>query len=267
MKYETLRSRAGVGCFASVVACLIAGGGCRPTPSGSAEPGVAGDGGASEDGAGAPHGAGRDGMGAGGASPVGNGEDGGTNGELGEGAAGTGGSSGEADSSADDELRSEIEICLAELVGPAADDIVSARGRAGALGAVDYTIAGYSAGAHGPDGLQRATNSTSGQRGTPAGISDTGLWLWTQNGPVVVGTVYGSDESGGAQVEFRVIADDYTTAVSCPEPQSGSGRFVFTQFDPSLGGLEDNGVRATGGYSYQCLEADIDVRGCFRYMK
>lgn len=200
-------------------------------------------------------GAGQSGGGAAGQS---NGGAGGDTPSGGGGAAGEGGESGTAGAAGADDVPSRIERCLANLVGPATADVVSVHGHAGALGAVDYVIAGYSAGASGADGLQRFTNSYYGQVGTPAGISDTGLWMWTQHDPVVIGKVYtsGYDVPGSAQLSFRIFAQDYTVGLSCPS--WGSGHFTFTAF-------QTGSLLASGGYDFQCPEADIDVSGCFRY--
>jgi len=195
-------------------------------------------------------------------TPGGAGESAGASAEGGAGGAGAEGGAGDADAEGGaggaDDAPNDIESCLANLVGPVTADIVSVRGHAGALGAVDYVIAGYSAGASGADGLQRFTDSYYGQAGTPADISDTGLWLWTQHDPVVVGTVYtsGYNVPASAQLSFRIFANSYATGVSCPV--WGSGHFTFTQF-------QTGSVLASGGYDFQCPEADIDVRGCFRY--
>jgi hypothetical protein len=202
------------------------------------------------------------GAGRGGAADAGAGTGGDSAGASDGGAVGAfAGAAGESGAGGDGavDVHVDIEACLASLIGPSTEDAISVRGRAGVLGVVDYAIAGYSAGASGLDGLQRFTNGYYGQLGTPVGISDTGLWMWTQSGPVVVGKVYtsGYDVPGGAQLNFRIYADSYSKWVSCSG--WGSGHFTFTQFQ--VGSL-----LATGGYDFQCPEAGIDVSGCFRYV-
>jgi hypothetical protein len=227
----------------------------------------AGDGGqrpGGNDPAGAPHDAGDGAASGDGAFPGDDPSSGGT--EPAGGQSGAGGISEEAWTRRADRMRAEIESCLAELVGPSGDDIVSVSGRAGVLGAVEYTIAGYSAGTHDENGLQLATNSVSGERGTPAGIDDTGLWLSTLDGPVVIGRLYESDEDAPARgrLDFRVYADNYMTAATCFG--GGSGRFMFTQFDANTVSLDTEAPIATGGYAFECADAEIDVSGCFRYV-
>jgi hypothetical protein len=161
-------------------------------------------------------------------------------GGVGGGAAGGAGDAGSGD-------------CLDRL-GSGTGDAITVQGEAGALGLVDYTIWGYSAGVAAPDGLQRFTNSVYGQHGTPAGISDTGLWAWTNMPMAEVGTIY---MTPAATVNFRIFFDNYNQQVECSGDHSGSFRFVSFNSD---------GVFAAGTYEFDCPDSSIHVTGCFRYV-
>lgn len=136
-------------------------------------------------------------------------------------------------------------------------DLVSVHGRAGDLGDVSYAIAGSSAGAGGRDGIQRFTNASSGHIGHPENIRDTGLWMWSGE-TVVEGMTYvamSTDSETGPWINFRIYADNFDTRITCPDG-SGFGSFTFMKFA---------GRVIEGTYEFQCPDANIDVRGCFRY--
>lgn len=151
-----------------------------------------------------------------------------------------------------DELRS--------LAAPNGGDYVHVSGAAGLFGVLDFIIGGYSAGASGVDGIQRFTNGAYLRDGVPPDVDDTGLWMWTKSGPVVLGVDYAGDNSSQYQgtapfIDFRMFR-----AVSCPRA-AGRGSFRFTSFTSP----PSQAAPVEGEYAFQCLDAGIDVRGCFVY--
>ncbi|HEX4628394.1 MAG TPA: hypothetical protein VH137_06340 [Gemmatimonadales bacterium] len=148
--------------------------------------------------------------------------------------------------------------CFGQLDGGSdpTGDAISVRGQAGALGAVDYTVWGYSAGAAGYDGLQRFTNSAYGQRGAPSGVDDTDLWAWTNMPMAMVGTTY---VDGPAQLDFQITYNQDNSQISCTG--DSSGKFMFVRFSDPI--TQANPV--DGAYEFHCLDAGIDVSGCFHY--
>ena len=138
---------------------------------------------------------------------------------------------------------------------------ISVRGQAGVLGAVDYTIWGYGSGVSSIQGIERTTDSAFGQRGTPFGISDTTLWAWSGANSADAGVIY-TGRNGGSptQVDFRIYATNFTVLVGCPFG-AGNGRFTFVRFADPVS--MSNPIE--GQYEFHCLDAGIDVSGCFHY--
>ena len=159
--------------------------------------------------------------------------------------------------------------CMDDLtVSFSGPDFISVHGHAGTLGAVNYTIGGYSAGVTGGNGTQRFTGNYFGERGMPSGISQTSLYLWTGKTPLLVGQTYeGTNSEGNADpsittmifIDFGASADS-AVGVGCPRG-SGTGRFVFTQFSVT----SSSPTLIEGSYEFHCPDAAIDVAGCFHY--
>ncbi len=142
-------------------------------------------------------------------------------------------------------------------------DIISVHGHAGAVGYVDFSIRGYSAGFSGGSGIQRFTGNDYQSTNLPPGIWDTGLWMWSTSGsPIVVGQEYigdNVDQYSGPHpyVNFRVLGDG--PSATCP-PGAGTGRFTFSRFDGHYPGLLVEGV-----YAFSCPPSSIEVVGCFHF--
>jgi hypothetical protein len=156
-----------------------------------------------------------------------------------------------ADSGPDLVTRTEVERCLAELADAGGGDGVRARGDAGRLGPVDFAIWGYSAGSgNGSADFGRFTNSSYGQRGTPAAIARTGLRVSPATWPAQEGTFYLAGESFLA---LDISTDDPPQGVECSEPSAGY--FVYTRLSWPI----------EGAYRVACADAGFDVSGCFHY--
>jgi hypothetical protein len=134
------------------------------------------------------------------------------------------------------------------------------------LGTVNYSMRGYSAGASGKTGIQRFTNTADGVTGLPAkavnGNWDTGLWVWNNPTPVVLGTEYTGTNldtafSQSPFIEFRISTDG--PYIECPF-RAGVGRFMFLKF-----GNVSPESPVEGVYEFSCPDAGVSVRGCFHY--
>jgi len=128
---------------------------------------------------------------------------------------------------------------------------ISVHGHAGVLGDVDSTIWGFSAGNGSDHGVNLSTFSQ-GQKGSPSGINEVPLTVWTQPDSAVEGRIYPRDPS---QLEFRISADSPMTTVGCMDA-TDTGSFAFSR----LSDLTTDGV-----YQLDCPASDIRVYGCFHY--
>jgi hypothetical protein len=134
-------------------------------------------------------------------------------------------------------------------------DVVTVRGTYGALGSVDYTILGFS--------TQYAESNSGVRRQTGDGTSELDLAMFADEEMARTGRAYvGNNDSPRNGPFIGLVFRLLGSAKQAQHCAAGKGRgsFNFTRF------LDDD-VVASGTYDFSCPASEIDVHGCFRYVR